>query len=186
MVLPPKISPTIPKRHVETTKLKRITPPYKHRAEPEVPADAQRPSAIWRLLKTLLKTIAVLFAVMVIFGLGLGVGSSSCPKQPTVGQQPIVQGGNQPVLNGGQIPDNNDQDSMGGQDGLCYSDKDCGDFGAKNCGGSSFVRCGGDNLCHCCLTFRGEMCLDCSRGCTGGTYCERDACVFSIGGRTSD
>ncbi len=185
---PPPISPTIPKRHIETTKLKRISPPYKHRAEPEAPADIQKPSAIWRFLKALFKTIAVLFAAMVIFGLGMGVGSSSCPKQPSDSQQPIDQGGNQPVLNAGQIPDNDDQGSnIGGQGaGLCYNNKDCGDFGAKNCGGSSYVRCGGDNLCHCCLTYRGEMCIDCSRGCSGGTYCEGNACVFQIGGRTTE
>ncbi len=187
MVESPKISPTIPKRRVETTKLKRIVPHYTYRAEqPEdKQAEAPKPSFIRRLLRLFVKifvVIGALFVAPLILGIiawqNQDQTDNQQPAQPVNGG---VDGGADKAANG-----DSDEDRKGVGDGLCSTDADCNSFGAGNCDGGSNVRCGSDNLCHCCLTLRGETCISCSTGCGGGTYCERDACVFNLGGRTSD
>jgi len=75
--------------------------------------------------------------------------------------------------------------------GHCTSNSDCAAFGNKNCGGNSaLAKCGSDTLCHCCLSLRADSCITCAEigesTCAANSgYCEQGACVFKIGGLTS-
>jgi hypothetical protein len=122
------------------------------------------------------------------------VGTTSIPAAGTVikGNLTLAKGG---VTIGG---------TTGGLMGACSVDADCYAFGERHCGSSilksgEFARCGSDKWCHCCVTMQpstlegkpvgNPYCLDCQYcggWSAGGSHCERDICIFNVGGKTTD
>jgi|GEM_PF-2856915 len=189
----PKYIPFLPRKRPEN-KVKIVRPMnYKYR-EAEKPS-AAKPKPKLRPIHAFAIAV-IIFIPIILIGASYYVGVIQ-PRQEEMAQ---IEANRQNIMN--QVEQIRAQDQQADQQtntpqtntntgsGYCSTDADCAGFGSRNCQGSANARCGSDKLCHCCLTLCYEggscSCISCSNGCSGGTYCEKDACVFSTGGKTSN